>query len=180
MNYEPASGSVQVTGNLGEASFTGELSRRNASRVRRIEVNGGSLVLDFSVEPGHTIVDGVVTENRWQGARPLARTLTSFFEVVENPKRAADWQLSVGSTIDSVRVAGEIKQRLERLQNRSLESWRAAGIDLQNPKHRNVIIDLYLPQYAESDRRWPAITIEDQIRFAARVCEDQGLSIQSR
>lgn len=180
VDYDLSDGHVRIVGCVEETPFTVEFSRRNASRVRRIEVNGALFTLDFGVEPGLTVVDGVATENRWQGERPLARTLTTFFEVVESPTRAADWELSVSRVIDSVSIAGEIKLRLEDLQKNRLDQFRTVGIDLQNPLHRNLIIDLYLPKYAESDRRWPAITIEDQIQFVARVCEDQGLPIQLR
>jgi hypothetical protein len=56
-----------------------------------------------------------------------------------------------------------------------MESFRVEGIVLADERHRNLITDLFLPEYAANDRRWPAITLEEQLAFTRHVCETQGM-----
>ena len=159
------------------------LSRRSQRRVRIVNVNGGEAILDFSSEPGSTAVDGALSMNTWRGARPLSRSLGSFFEAILNTDRsenwaenwAESWALSVSACLDSVRSAQRISDELRRLQRARLEDLRESGIELDNQSHRNLIVDLLLPEYAAQDRRRPAITIEEQYAFTRHVCETQGM-----
>lgn len=179
VQYEPTSGQVDFKVSFDEVLANVALSRRSERRVRRVAVNGGETVLDFSDEPGSTEIGGALSMNRWRGERPLTRSLSSFFEMLldtDHPDNSAnDWNLSVLACLDSVRSAQKIGGELRQLQRARLDSLRASAIDLADLSHRNLIVDLLLPEYAATDRRWPVISIEDQIAFTRHVCETQGM-----
>ncbi len=179
IGYAPSSGQVDIVVRFDDALTKIALSRRSQRRVRIVNVNGGEAILDFSSEPGSTAVDGALSMNTWRGARPLSRSLGSFFEAILNTDRsenwAESWALSVSACLDSVRSAQRISDELRRLQRARLEDLRESGIELDNQSHRNLIVDLLLPEYAAQDRRRPAITIEEQYAFTRHVCETQGM-----
>lgn len=173
VRYEPSSGSVSFWVTVQKIPVSVQLSRRSDRRVRRIDLNHGTAVLDFSTEPGSTTIDGAESSNMWRGTRPLSRSLSSFFEVALEPKLAENWPLS--GCLDAVKSAQQIGKRLTDLQREQLKRLNADGIELANASHRNLIVDLLLPEYAETDRRWPAITIEDQIEFVRHVCVNNAV-----
>jgi hypothetical protein len=173
VRYEPNSGLVHITVQFNDIVATIALSRRAAGRVRRMDVNRGEAVLDFSTEPGSTEIDGVGTTNEWRGLRPLSRSLSSFFEVVLQPQLSDQWALS--ACLDAVRSAQLIGHKLRELQRGKLELWRQQELDLADAAQRNLIVDLLLPEYAAKDRRWPAITLEEQIEFVKHVCTTQDI-----
>jgi predicted dehydrogenase len=179
VSYDPSSGQVEVVLKFASVTVRVLLSRRSDRRVRRVDVNGGEAVLDFSTEPGITEIDGAVSMNAWRGERPLSRSLNSFFEVACDTNRtgdwAADWALSVSACLDSVRSAQQIGDELRRLQRTTLEDLRDSGIELEDERQRNLIVDLLLPEYADNGRRWPAITLEEQVAFIKHVCETRGM-----
>jgi len=173
VRYEPSSGLVHISVRIKEIDATVVLSRRSDRRSRRIDVNNGAAVLDFSTEPGSTEIDGHVSINEWRGSRPLSRSLSSFFEAILVPELAAEWALS--ACLDAVRSAQMIGDKLRELQRARLNGLRDTGLELADEAHRNLIVDLLLPEYATKDRRWPAITMEDQIAFARHVCATQEI-----
>jgi predicted dehydrogenase len=179
VRYEPSSGQVDIAIRFDEVITNVVLSRRSERRVRRVVVNGGEAVLDFSTEPGSTEVDGTVSMNAWRGERPLSRSLSSFFEVILDSARTTDWAvywaLSASACLDSVRSARQIGDALRQFQQVCVEGFRNTGIELADKSHRNLIVDLLLPEYAASDRRWPAITMEEQFAFIRHVCDTQGM-----
>lgn len=174
VRYEPSNGDVHISVRINETVVKVVLSRRSDQRVRKITVNNGEAVLDFSTEPGTTEIDGVMSVNRWRGARPLSRSLSSFFKVALAPELNAKWALT--DCLDAVRSAQVIGEQLQSLQRARLDDIRDKGVELTDETHRNLFIDLLLPQYATKDRRWPAITIEDQIAFVRHVCATEGIS----
>lgn len=173
VHYEPSTGRVEILVRVQEILVAVLLSRRSERRVRKIDVNHGEVRLDFSAEPGSMEIDGLVKSNEWRGLRPLTRSLSSFFEVALEPRRAANWPLS--SCVDAVQSAQSMSGKLKVLQQQQLESLREGGVDFANVGHRNLIVDLLLPEFAIRERRWPAITMEDQIAFARHVCANQGI-----
>ena len=173
VRYDPSSGLIQIAVRVNDVAVTVSLSRRADRRVRKIDVNHGEAVLDFSMEPGSTEIDGVLSANAWRGARPLSRSLSSFFEVVLNPELTAAWALA--GCLDAVRSARLIGDKLSSIQQDGIRSLRKTGVELANAAHRNLIVDSLLPEYAAGDRRWPAITQEEQIEFIKHVCATQGI-----
>ncbi len=174
VSYEPGKGLIHISVRINEVVAKVVLSRRSDRRVRRISVNDGEAVLDFSTEPGSTEINGTVSMNEWRGARPLSRSLSSFFEVILEPALIDRWALA--QCLDAVRSAQIIGDQLGALQRARLGSLRVTGIDIVNETHRNLIVDLLLPEYTTSEQRWPAMTIEDQIAFVRHVCATEGIS----
>ncbi len=174
VSYQSSSGQVDIQVRFGGVIVKAVLSRRGAGRVRRVTVNGGEARLDFSVEPGSTEIDGAMTRNSWRGARPLARSLSSFFEVVLEPSLAANWALSATACLDSVKSAQTIGNRLRSLQEAMLNELRRDGVELAADGDRNLIVDLLLPKFAEGERL-PAITEQEQLAFIKYICETQKM-----
>ena len=179
VRYEPNNGQVDIRVNFDDVRVIVSLSRRSDRRVRRVDVNGGEVLLDFSTEPGFSEIDGVASMNVWRGEKPLSRSLSSFFERISASERSTDlvdgWALSVSECLDSVRSAQKIRDELRGVQGALLEGFRDSGIVLADECHRNLIVDLLLPNYAANERRWPAITLEEQLAFTRHVCETQGM-----
>ncbi len=175
VRYQPSSGQVDILVLFDDVIAKVVLSRRGGSRVRRVTVNGGEAILDFSVEPGLTEIGGVALTNVWRGARPLSRSLSSFFEVVLDPSRAANWALSATACLDSVKSAQAIGNRLRSLQEAMLNDLRREGVKLVRDSDRNLIVDLLLPKYAALGHRWPAITKQEQLAFVKYVCETEKM-----
>ena len=138
------------------------LGRRSTQRVRRIEINGGEGVLDFSSEPGWTTLSGETIANQWRGARPLTRSLSSFFEVVVQSKVDSRidsrWPLSVESCLDSVKFAEAIAAELKQHQEQRFQELRDAGVSLADSATRNLIVDLKLPEYSVARPVSPCVT----------------------
>ncbi|MDX1925779.1 MAG: Gfo/Idh/MocA family oxidoreductase [Pirellulaceae bacterium] len=173
VRYEPNSGLVHITAQVDAIVATMALSRRADGRVRKIDVNRGEAVLDFGTEPGSTEFDGVRATNEWRGLRPLSRSLSSFFEVVLQPQLSDQWALA--ACLDAVRSAQLIGHKLRELQCGMFDLLRQEELNLADTGQRNLIVDLLLPEYAAKDRRWPAITMEEQIEFVKHVCTTQDV-----
>ena len=171
VRYTPQNGLVHFQVRFEGVVVKTTLSRRSDRRVRRVELNNGEAVLDFSTEPGFTEIDGIPSFNEWRGQRPLSRSLSSFFEVVLKPELAAQWALA--GCLDAVRSAQTIGNKLKSYQFECLRSVQEAGVELANAADRNLIIDLLLPEYAAHDRRWPVNTQAEQIEFTRYVCTTQ-------
>ena len=173
IRYNPADGLVHITVRFAESVSRITLGRRADRRVRQVSVNNGEAILDFSTEPGSTETNGNRTSNHWRGARPLARSLSSFFRVVQEPNLDSAWPLSAAACVDSVKSSQAIASRLRSEQQSQLGLIAAEGIDLSNASHRNLIVDLLLPEYAAKERRWPVVTESQQIEFVKHVCKVQ-------
>ena len=85
LHYNPINGQVDIALRFDDIVTRLSLSRRADHRTRRVNVNSGEAILDFSIEPGTTEVYGQLANNSWRGSRPLSRSLASFFEVVQQP-----------------------------------------------------------------------------------------------
>jgi hypothetical protein len=124
-------------------------------------------------------MDGAESKNAWRGERPLSRSLSSFFETIsgtgQSSGRGDYWALSAAACLDSVRSAQMISDKLREVQRANLDQILNTGIDIADEIHLNLIVDLLLPEYAAKDRRWPAISFEDQVAFVRHVCEIQGM-----
>jgi predicted dehydrogenase len=175
VRYDPVDGRVEFTARLNAVPVRVALSRRGAQRVRRIEMNRGELVLDFSVEPGWAKLGDDVSQNYWRGDRPLSRSLSSFFEVVVSPERATSWPLAVTRCLDAVRFAQAAGGELLRGQEQRFEELRRTGVQLADSAHRNLIVDMQLPVFAEQGCRYPAIAVDEQVAFVKHVCELQNI-----
>ncbi len=175
VNYNPVDGQVDITLRFDDIATRLSLGRRANHRLRRVNVNRGEAILDFSSEPGTSEINGQRVDNAWRGSRPLTRSLASFFEVVQRPELINMWPLSASACLDSVRSAQAIASQLQSQQRALLDRFCTSGIDTTNPSHRNLVVDLLLPEYAAKDRRWSVATHAEQVAFVTHVCEAQGL-----
>lgn len=173
--YNPINGQVDIALRFDDIVTRLSLSRRAYHRTRRVNVNSGEAILDFSIEPGTTEINGQTTNNSWRGSRPLSRSLASFFEVVQQPSLVNAWPLSASACLDSVKSSRAIASQLKSHQRALLDRFCASGIDAAYDSHRNLIVDLLLPEYAAKDGRWSVTTQPEQIAFVKHVCETQGL-----
>ncbi len=171
VNYDPVDGQIEITLRFDGIATQLSLGRRADHRSRRVNVNRGEAILDFSSEPGFTEITGQRIDNVWRGSRPLTRSLASFFEVVQRPELLNGWPLFASACLDSVKSAQAIASQLQSQQRAMLERFCANGIDTANASHRNLIVDLLLPEYAAKDRRWSVATQAEQVAFVTHVCE---------
>lgn len=172
VSYHPIDG-AQIAVRCPQWSAGIRLSRRNGDRVRRIEINGGQAILEFSQEPGWSEIDGTTVQHAWHGPRPLTRSLQSFLDVVMNFDLLNGWPLQAASCLDSVRLADHITSKLNEIYLERVSRLRESGVDLNSASCRNVIIDVYLPLIAAQGRRWPACTELQQIEFVKHICTTQ-------
>ncbi len=174
VKYDPIDG---VTMYVRSSEWTAQvrLCRRNDQRTRRIELNHGTSVLDFSQEPGCSMVNNKSCAHQWAGPRPLTRALQSFLDVVEHPELLSAWPLQAATCADSVRLAEEITCKLNEIYAARISQLRKSGVELTSPAIRNLIIDAFLPLSAVQGLRWPAITEAQQIDFVKHICTTQQI-----
>lgn len=162
---ETAAG-VDVVVRFGALPVTCRLGRRAKQRIRRVSVNDGEWLLDFSQEPGVVVQGGVVTSNNWTGDRPLSRSLRGFVEVAAHPERQQHWPLALTNCFDAVQSSLIASDMLRTVQDKRLQEMQMnAGINLENPEHVRIVVDRFLPEFAELGQRFPVRTIEEQKSF---------------
>lgn len=79
------------------------LSRTAPARQRVISINHGMAVLNFTTEPGVTILNGKASQNVWRGDRPMAGAIGSFLKQLDVPTDT--WPLSLAATLPAVALA---------------------------------------------------------------------------
>jgi predicted dehydrogenase len=168
-NYDPHGGVTIQCQTDQSSSVTMQLSRRNPHRVRKVVINDGEIQLDFSPEPGTLTIGDHKVENQWQGDRPLARSLKSFFDVVHQVELRDRWALSIGNCLDSIRWAEQIEHRVALIQEQAVKRLKADPFNIDSPSDINLLIDYFLPKLAEKGERLLAITGDQQVRCAEHI-----------
>ncbi len=174
LSYDPIE-SVFFVLNADQTRIEVRISRRHTTRIRRLNINDGEAFLDFSQEPGWSRIDGIETRYEWTGPRPLTRSLQSFLAVVADRKLAQLWPLAAMQTIDSVRSAELIANRLDTIMLEQIARLRETGVPLEDVKSRNLIVDAQLPHAAKLGTRWPAITADQQTDFVKWFCTENQI-----
>lgn len=123
------------------------LSRRGNERVRRIEVNGGQYVLDFSAEPGFVEINGVRHDNPPFVKRPLASSLMSFLDVVRQPSLAADWRLALSACSRVVDLSIESDRMLRAEMSRMIVDINEE--DLKSAGSQFILTDYFTPLFSD-------------------------------
>lgn len=176
---------VQVA-NAGEILIAGlhagfcssvALSRRAPKRVRKVSINAGEAVLDFSTEPGTTFFRGETSQNHWSGERPLNASLSSFLEMRE------PWLLSADRNLGSIEFTSQANRLAEcRLRELLVRLEDVAPLDPADPSVRDLLIDLYLPIYAAAadprEARLACFSDAERSGFAKSALQD-WLSVRS-
>lgn len=165
VSYSPSETVLKF--NYGDLAATVSCSRRATQRIRRVVAKTleSSTTIDFSIEPGHTIRQGVREENQWTGAaeaRPLGRSLGSFFDVVRSG--GFDWPLAAHQCVGCFSLSDAASKELIRDQDRQIRSHQKKGIDFDDPAQIALIVDRYAPNV--SDRI--ILDTPQQLRAAAK------------
>lgn len=149
------------------------LHRRAPQRVRKISVNQGMAVLDFSIEPGWTKIGAKEFENTWTSHRPLKAALIRFLEYLSN--RSSDWPCALERTLPAVYFCEAIHQKLVQQQQHRLTTLRQIdSLDETNPNLQWLLVDWAAPQMAAQGQRvqvYPESARIDFIRQALSVLE---------
>jgi predicted dehydrogenase len=173
-------GAVHLKGQRGAIKSNYSLSRRSARRIRKIEINDGEAVLDFSQEPGRTIFRGAASENLWRGPKPLSAALGGFLEVVRNPSGQAHWPLSIHKNLAVVELAEAAARRLKEAQLKRLEELRQGNrLVASDPESLNLLLDFFLPIEVQRGTRLPTLTPEEQRAAAQQALNYLADSIRS-
>lgn len=158
-----ADGSVHLRVRHKEIESNFFFSRRAARRVRRVQINDGEAILDFSEEPGHSIIRGKVSQNHWRGLRPLSAALDGFLLVARSPGSAPSWPLSVHHTLDILELTHTAADRLKEVQLSTLRKLRTeCQFDADHPEASNLLLDFFLPIEAQRGIRRPARTYQQR------------------
>lgn len=166
-SVEATDAATLVHAHMGEAAVTCELSRCAPRRTRRVSINGGQWILDFSSEPGF-IQSGDRTEQlAWSGPRPLARSLGDFISVASGELPEEHWRLSHAQTAEAARAAMHAAQLLREIQDRQIavltsRSPRA----IEDPAYVRLICDRFLPELAEQGLRLAPRSDAERLEFA--------------
>lgn len=152
------------------ASVTLSLSRRAAARRRRVSINRGRFLLDFSSEPGWTQEGGVRWENHWGSDRPLTKSLLDFLRVAADPPSAESWRVHLQRCVESVQLAEQGAALLRQAQERQLRVLRrTARKGDYSPDELALVVDAFVPQCAAQGKRPPAYRLPEQQAFANSV-----------
>lgn len=140
-----------VTINLinGEIPLTINLNRRGDIRVRKIALNNNA-VLDFTIEPGYSIINNVRKDYKWKGARPLATALSEFISQLDNPQPS--WKLSLENCLPFVHMCEQATEELEKAQRKKLEKF--SNQDINNNVLKQLLLDLYIPISGHKNHEW--------------------------
>jgi hypothetical protein len=157
---------------FGAVATSIHLSRRAAKRIRRISVidhAGQLVVLDFSSEPGNVSSNERVIVNQWTADRPLTRSLSSFVNIVLDPDQRRKWILSLGRCFDAAASAYTASAQLRLVLDQQIAHLQATtGLNTENQEHVLLIVDRFLPLYAERGQRLFARTPHEQKLFAGK------------
>ncbi len=139
--------SILLRGQMGETSTEISLSRRGASRVRKIAVNSGEVILDFSREPGTLTIGDTITSLRWLGKRPLQRSIEAFLDYASQPSRVPRHALQHFE--DTIDLSVEAQDKLDKAYQTILKHMEDAGeLSLDNPRAKTILSD-WLPSRLE-------------------------------
>ncbi len=143
------------------------LSRRSEKRSRIISVNQGAAVLDFSKEPGITVINGKTVQNEWHGDRPLLSVLRRFFEIIKQKNQLQHWSLSIDKCLTVIGLSEQAAKLLEQSQQDCFEKKDQLSPD--DIVTRNLLIDIYLPKLTAMDEYHRVHNLQDQVAFSRHV-----------
>ena len=172
VRYHPSSG-VQIAVELqAEIPCQINLGRQSKRRIRRIVINGGEAVLDFSTEPGSSQILGTLTQYRWNGDRPLSGALRSFFDLLEHPEHYAAWPLAAHNCVDLIPLSESAVTQLRVEQMRQVDHASRGGWDLTHDDHRTLLIDTFAPALNEQGKLHKLESEEELYEFAKQMVQN--------
>ncbi|MFN9717111.1 MAG: Gfo/Idh/MocA family oxidoreductase [Planctomycetota bacterium] len=145
------------------------LSRRTHQRVRRMVINQGQFLLDFSSEPGFAILNEQRLAMAEIRRRPLNSSLASFAEVITDTGNAEGWPLAIHQVWPAIELSQHAAEQLVAAQKQ--EAVRLSlldRIDLNHPDHVALTVDMLFPRIAAVEHCEPLISVRQQQEFASK------------
>jgi predicted dehydrogenase len=140
------------------------LSRRAAQRVRKISINGGRLILDFALEPGILVSEQKIIQNEWKGNRPIHSVFEDFFKRINKPQLISKWPLNIKNCLEAIQLSVQATTLLEQSQKKALA--QKYPLNVEDPITRNLLVDLFLPQFILDGEYHRAHNLEEQLAFS--------------
>ena len=165
-------GEICLFGKTSESDFSFTISRFAKERTRRVSLNGGEIVLDFSTEPGFLEVSSVRTKNEWQGDRPLRCSLKEFIAVASNHMSYLDWPLGLNALVDLRSHLDAARKAILAAQHERLSALLKEPDARIIPQATNLLLDLFLTTDYWSKERPSMTSEEDRREFAAFALSD--------
>lgn len=178
LSYTPGQDVKLQFTHTGGAESLMVLSREADRRVRRLSLNAGEAILDFSQEPGWIEAQGSITHNTWGSQRPLSRSLASFFSVVEGSGQYQDWPLAIDNCLVVFELAAQASTSLRAEQLKQFERWQHASrsaADLFSPEDLALVVDTLAPQLSASHQASELITRPQREAFVRRVLSNEPI-----
>ncbi|VEB32676.1 oxidoreductase [Legionella sainthelensi] len=167
VTYNEENSVAVVEALLGAKTINICLSRRASQRIRKIVVNGGSMVLDFASEPGTLLVEHKVIPNQWGGRRPLHSVFNSFFKSINEPQLLQEWPLNICHCFDVIGLSVQATQLLEQAQRGCIE--KRHPLLAEDRITRNLLVDFFLPKLAALGEYHQASNLEEQLTFSNHI-----------
>ncbi|WLA54277.1 Gfo/Idh/MocA family protein [Bradyrhizobium diazoefficiens] len=143
-------GAVEAEVGLGRSRATLRFGRRALGRKRWIRLefrDGGSAELDFTIEPGVIVIDGVQRPD-FDGnckSSPLATELTSFLDIIRSGQDFSSSPQLASRCIGAVELAEAVRTRLIEAEAEAVAVRLAHGGSLRDPDVSTWIIDNIAP-----------------------------------
>ncbi len=172
-----ARGAVEVEVGLGRSSATLRFGRRASVRKRWIRLDfrdGGFTELDFTIEPGRMIVDGVQQAGFVSSEKfgPLAVELAGFLDIVRLGQDVSSSPQWASRCIGAVELAEAVRTQLIAEEAGAAAAGLARGGSMRDPDISAWIIDNIAPLLdiheprTENERRELAELIVDAVEAA--------------
>jgi Oxidoreductase family, NAD-binding Rossmann fold len=150
-NLKPRSnGAVELEIDVGLSQATVLFGRRAPARQRSIKLafhDGGSAELDFTIEPGQVVIDGVECPNIVSSNRigPLATETGDFLDIVEGLQETASSPQLAVRCLGSVALAETVRERLIEAEANAVSARLAQGSSIHDADISTWIIDNIAP-----------------------------------
>lgn len=165
-------GEICLFGKTAKSDFAFTISRFAKERERKVSLNGGEVILDFSTEPGYLEIAGTRTKNQWLGDRPLRRSLKEFIAVVANQMTYQDWPLGLHALVDLRNHLDAANKAILAAQRKNLRALLDEPDERIVQKATNLLLDLFLTTDYWSKHRPPVASENDRREFAAFALSD--------
>jgi Oxidoreductase family, NAD-binding Rossmann fold len=159
-----ARGAVEVEVSLRQSRARLRFGRRAVARSRWIRLgfgDGGSAELDYGIEPGRIIIDGIDQPRlEWDGkVGPLATEIVGFLDIVRSKRKAMLSPQLALRCIGSVELAEAVRIRLTEEEASAAAARLSSGGTVRDPDVSAWIVDNIAPSL---DLHEPALDHQKQ------------------
>lgn len=126
------------------------LDRRASKRVRKLDINTGAHILDFSKEPGYIISKQKTYRNRWKKRRPLELSIEMFLKSIKNNN--INFPTSLQNYLHSILLTELAFIKLDKAHKQKLNELRKTkNSRADNPEIRALAMDMMMPKLVEKE-----------------------------